>query len=316
MATPFQDGEDTQESSKGKELTIRKFIDDIYEAVAQVKGYAMVRCTFEGQLCLIITHEMLYHHPPFGMTSRCRISVKAFEYVVHVLMREVERGFLKESAVEKVLLLCEKYSSDSKIYKFCPGLDISEYEGKREIIRFDVKAAHKTSEPFLRVDSVKCLLWHKLGMTASSVRKEASCVMCPPCVRLKCDIEHQARRTKEESPSKKKERQDTSSRARLSYMSPESRVQRQCKQAARRFSDKRKLEHFEATEVPLDAEQDEEMSTIVSKIEETCPDELEKLFSEGNKHGVGSKLRSIWSTDRQREYADFSKDQKINSKFN
>ena len=112
-----------------------------------------------------VTHKTLYHHSPFGMTLRCRISIKAYEYVVHVLTREVERGCLKESAVDKVLVLCQKYS---KTYKFCPGIDIAEYEANFEVIHFDVKGAHKTSEPFLRIDSSKCMLWHKLGKTAST----------------------------------------------------------------------------------------------------------------------------------------------------
>ena len=42
------------------------------------------------------------------------------------------------------------------------------------------------------------------------------------------------------------------------------------------------------TELPLDSNQDIiEMGEVVSTIEEQCQDELEKLFSEGDKHGVG-----------------------------
>ena len=51
-------------------------------------------------------------------------------------MREVERGSLTESASEKMLYLCSKYSTDSRVYKFCTGL---EYEKSAEVIRFACK---------------------------------------------------------------------------------------------------------------------------------------------------------------------------------
>ena len=56
------------------------------------------------------------------------------------------------------------------------------------------------------------------------------------------------------------------------------------------------------------------MEAVVSSIEERCSDELEKLFGEGDKHGVGSKLRGIWRNDKQRKNDDFMSDQLRNSK--
>ena len=64
-----------------------KFIDGIYEIVVKVRGYVVTMCMFEDKFCLLISHEMLHNHPPFGMTSRCRILVKAYEYTVHILKR-------------------------------------------------------------------------------------------------------------------------------------------------------------------------------------------------------------------------------------
>ena len=78
----------------------------------------------------------------------------------------------------------------------------------------------KSEEPFFRIDSKKCLLWFQLSKTSSSERKAADSVQCPSCTRLKCGLEHQARRT---CPSK---RQDSSSNAKLSYMSPQSQLKR------------------------------------------------------------------------------------------
>ncbi len=97
----------------------------------------------------MICHEKLYCHPPFGITSRCRISVKGGEYVVNILMKEVEKGRLQSPAAVSDLL--EKYSSKSKLYKFCPGLDVSQYEQYKDIIRFDVKSLRKTDIPSYRL---------------------------------------------------------------------------------------------------------------------------------------------------------------------
>lgn len=212
--------------------------------------------------------------------------------------------------------LLEKYSSKSKVYKFCPGLDVSQYEQYKDIVRFDVKSLRKTEEPFLHIDSVRCLLWFLLGKTISVQRREAEAVICPPCVKLRGNLDHQARRTAAESPSKRVKRQDASSHARLSYMSPASQAKRKEHQKKERDEAKRKAKSYEHTELPLDTEQHEQMDAVTSAIEKECPGELEKLFVEGEKHGVGSKLRDVWNLDKQRERNEFKRDQLINSKCN
>ena len=309
-----------------------RFIDDIYRLVTQFGGYVATRCMFEEKLCLLISHENLYNHPPFGMMSRCRISVTEFQYVVHVMMKEVERGSLEQFGTNKVLYLCNKYATNSQAYKFCPGIDAIEYERQREIIRFDLKSVRKMSEPFLRVDSVNCLLWFELSKSSTMERRKASAVLCPPCTRLKCDIARQVSRTQEESPSAKKRRQHGSSHARLSYMSPSSQMERKANQRKERQIMKRKLEYYEEQEIPLDDQQSDEMNSVISIIEGDHRDQLENLFAEGtlltmvngmyvcthdvgDEHGVGHKLRDAWKTDRQRESNDFRKDQVINSEF-
>ena len=66
---------------------------------------------------LLISHEKLFNHPPFGMTSRCRISITEYEYVVHIMMREVKRRSLNLSDCNNLL---SKYATNSMA---CPGLD-------------------------------------------------------------------------------------------------------------------------------------------------------------------------------------------------
>lgn len=131
-------------------------------------------------------------------------------------------------------------------------------------------------------------MWVELGKTASKERRVADEVLCRSCVRLKCDLDHQVLRAQAVSPTKKIQRQDPSSHARISYLSPHSRSIRMSKTSGK---DRRKLRMFEHNE------QDEQLTAVVSTISKEHSDELEKVFQEGEKHGVSSKLRGIWNLD-------------------
>ena len=103
-------------------------------------------------------------------------------------------------------------------YKFCPGVDEMAYQQHKEVIRYDIKSLRKFNEPLFRVDSVNCRLWYKLSKSAPVQQRKANSVKCPPCVCLKCDLEHQSRRSAAESPHKKLKRTEASSNAKLMYM--------------------------------------------------------------------------------------------------
>ena len=87
-----------------------------------------------------------------------------------------------------------------------------------------------TEFPFQRVDSVKCKLLFDLAHNASKEQKDSEEVRCRPCTCLVTDLEHQKRRTTTETPTRKVKQQHSSSRARLSFMSPAS--QAKCKKLA------------------------------------------------------------------------------------
>lgn len=124
----------------------------------KLDDFIVAKYVSDGSEHLVITHKKLHDHPPFGLTSRCRILVLGNEYVVHVLMREIERGYL-DSNEDTVLNLCNKYSNKSPTHKLCPGLQLSEYETYKYVIRFDLKSVRHTSEPFIHIDSTSCLMW-------------------------------------------------------------------------------------------------------------------------------------------------------------
>jgi hypothetical protein len=164
-------------------------------ASLSLDGFIVNECDHQGQSCLIIQHRKLYNHPPFGPTPRCVISVSNSdsEYRVHILMREVERGSLLDSPVETILAICKKYNVSSSTHKFCPGLPVSECEEYKAIIRFDLKRVCNSTEPFLRNDSTSGQMWFQLSKSSSNERKEADSVLCPKCVRLRCDLKYQAK---------------------------------------------------------------------------------------------------------------------------
>ena len=131
---------------------------------------------------------------------------------------------------------------------------------------------------------MKCLLWFQLGVTCKPERRYADSVFCQSCVRLKCDLERQVNRTESESPSKKLNRQGSSSRAHLTYMSPASQKKRRVNQQNERKNLK-KLLQYDNTTVTLDDHQADELSAVTSIIENNHQEELEKLYCEG----VGQK---------------------------
>ena len=61
----------------------------------------------------------------------------------------------------------------------------------------------------------------------------------------------------------------------------------------------------------LNEEQYTKMCSIVKRIEN---DDLEKMFKEGNEHGVGELMKEIWFTDKKRQTQQFANDQAANGK--
>ena len=139
--------------------------------------------------------------------------------------------------------------------------------------------------------------------------------MCSACKRLVTYLEWQLKRTKGESPSRKLKRQAPSSKAKLSYMSPASQLKRKQNVISERNSDKKKLRKYENTEVTLTDDQHEDMCSIVKTIEESSKDDLEKVFADGDIHGVGDKVREVWFTDRRHQLEQFHEDQTKNGKY-
>ena len=136
--------------------------------------------------------------------------------------------------------LCKKLSADSD-YKFCLGIDPQHYKlHYYETIHFDLKSVQQTIEPFVRVDSVNCKLWFTSANNATIAEKSSREVRCSACKRLVTNLDCQRRRTLAESPSRKLKRQSSSSRTRLTYMSPASQQKRKSNAQSERSNMMRK----------------------------------------------------------------------------
>ena len=93
------------------------FLDSVFHIVRALEGFTVCKYESEESSCLLIQHQFLHLHPPLGLISRCRILIKSCEHIVHIVLKEIETGILQNPS--DVLLLCEKYSPKSNLYKFC-----------------------------------------------------------------------------------------------------------------------------------------------------------------------------------------------------
>ena len=258
---------------------------------------------------LLITQRVIHFHPPYRMLSRVQVSVQYKRYTIYILMRVLRRASFER--VEELAAVCQMIGNNSN-HKFCPGIEMEHYISEYyESIRYHIKSVRVTEFPFKRVDSKNCQLFFELSQNASIAEKDTKVVRCYACKRLVTDLNHQKKRTIAETPTRKIKRQNPSSRAKLSYMSPASQAKRKKLAQYERTSNIRKLTNLEE-EISLDDEQHEEMCNVVQRIGDV---ELDKLCEEGDKHGVGSIMKGIWITDKDRRNKEFFDDQATNSKL-
>ena len=62
---------------------------------------------------------------------------------------------------------------------------------------------------------------------------------------------------------------------------------------------KRKLAKYKNAEISLNDKQNTQMCAVMNAIDGKGIDDLQKIFEEGESHGVSSKLKEIWTTDRR-----------------
>jgi len=85
-------------------------------------------------------------------------------------------------------------------------------------------------------------------------------------------------------------------------MSPASQQIRKKYAQYQRSSSIRKLRKLEGNDVVLSDSQNEEMCAIMKAAR---AEDLDKLYQEGDQHGVGSLMKTLWLTDKNRQKSQF-----------
>ena len=126
---------------------------------------------------LEITQKSMCNIPEAGYISVARVvfysrpSSNNYCYDVQVLFTSVQKGDIQ--SVDDALRTCQIISMEGG-YKFCPGLDETQYfERYYSVIRYHLKSVRLWDKPFKRIDSVNCLLWHKLNSQAPKCKVTA-----------------------------------------------------------------------------------------------------------------------------------------------
>jgi len=223
----------------------------------------------DGSTMLDVTQSNMKNVPDAGFISLARVifspSCTALCYDVQVLLKSVQKGTVQNA--DEALNVCCIISSEGD-YKFCPGLNLTEYDEKyHAMIRYHVKSVRVWERPFTRIDSENCKLWHQLNSNASENEKSSEEVLCRPCKRLRSDLNHQRRRS-DVSPARCLKRQQPSSRFKLKYLSPASVKKRKTATQKERSNDKAKLSRLKDFDITLEDDQSDEVSEVLQTIEE------------------------------------------------
>ena len=259
---------------------------------------------------LVVGCKTFHWHPPAGFLSRTRVIVhEDRSYFFQVLLRSQQSGEIQTE--DQLLSLCEMMANKKGEYKFCPGIEPSEYQSKYfDKIRYDIKNVRRTEHPFKRIDSANCQLYFKIAKNASIIEKGLECVPCSACKRLVRDL-NQRVAAAVTSPDKMK-RQQPSSHCPLKYMSPTSQKKRKENTQQERTQQIVKLQKYAHTELTLDDEQNDELTKLIATIEERGDEEVEKILKEADSSGAGEAVREIWQMDKMRMKKEFSDDQEKN----
>ena len=65
--------------------------------------------------------------------------------------------------------------------------------------------------------------------------------------------------------------------------------------------DKKKLARYKNTEVTLSEEQHTQMCGVMDVVDQVAVDELQRIFEEGEAHGVSDQLKEIWTMDKRQQ---------------
>lgn len=165
--------------------------------------------------------------------------------------------------------------------------------------------------PWRYIGAIKCKLWHKPRKQVSSEEMaeavlETMCVECKLVRRKMLVVREKRKSLNKES---RVEKQQASSKVRVSYLSPESQV--------RQNNVRRKRKHFRRMAERLisrtvNEEQNNELVKLVSCLESCKEDQesMNKVFDEADGHnpGSGAVIRELWHLEKEAFFTKISEE--------
>ena len=225
-------------------------------------------------------------------------------------MKTVEEGEI--NSINAFHDVCYKLLSSE--YKFCSGLKESEYDAYRSTIRYDPSYVHITREPIKRIESTDCKRWFKIPRNASREEKDVSDVLCSCCKKMRNNLSRSKKREEAVSPGRKLKMLEPSSHFNSKYLSPHSQKKRQENIRVERKKDKKLIRKYAPHEIVLDDNQDDELSELVSAIDNDGGRGLQDVFDEAQEHNAHAAVKQAWDLDvfRLKERKQFDADQQQN----
>ena len=183
-------------------------------------------------------------------------------------------------------------------FVLCQGLD----EKVAEEATFDCKNVRKWGFPFNRMDHIDCVMWFQRPPDSTINR-------CGKCRDLGYYLKKEVQRRKSVTPERKARRVLPSSKYPISKLTPVS--QRTRIDSIRKARSKLQLKvksSQKLLETSVNNVTHGELIELVSKIQRTSKDQLERLMAEADAAGKGDLLREAWKQDVEDRRA-FDKDQ-------
>lgn len=234
-----------------------------------------------------------------------------FQVFIYQTLEEGTIDLRDKAAVKSVI---DKLRVDSG-FVMCPGL--ADYDAIMSDIRFQPSNVKVELWPWRRASAVKCKLWHKPRKQQSSEQEEMPDEnMCGECrfVRRRMLVLRQNRNSMDEN--ERLQRQQASSKVRLSVLSPESQKARQDNVRRERKNFRRVAERMiKRTSFTVNEQQNNELVKLIECLESSKEGQegLKKVFEEAENHkpGTGKVLSEMWQMEKE----DFFKDQRKNGKL-
>lgn len=264
------------------------------------------KCYTQNSCWLVITPKQAVIFPDIDPVQSPRLCLTcngtaSVTYLFQVLFKTIESGVCDSDRLDA---LCQQMLPSSP-YVVCPG--IPSYP---DDIRFKTEHLHEWGQPFSRLDSDLCALWH-IPNNARQLPTSSLYNACKQCKQLWHDIQQLAKRSSVVSPGQKLARTSVSSSYPLKYLSPASANKRVSKISKAKKNLQARVESLKPFDCELDNKQHSELLRLVTAINGNSR-AIEQLCTEGDKV-VGCEnnlLREAWRQDVT-ERIQFEQDQSL-----